>query len=137
MRDFRTLEIWKQSRQLAVEVYGLTRSFPKEEVFGLTSQLQRAVVSVGANIAEGCGRNSNADFQRFLTIALGSLNEAEYLLILSNDLHYCDDEKYRKLMRDIDKLKPMMMAFISKLREFVAEQKLAKGKGKKPNAHSL
>lgn len=137
MRDFRTLEIWKQSRQLAVEVYSLTRSFPKEEVFGLTSQLQRAVVSVGANIAEGCGRNSNADFQRFLTIALGSLNEAEYLLILSNDLHYCDDEKYRKLMRDIDKLKPMMMAFISKLREFVAEQKLAKGKGKKPNAHSL
>ena len=137
MRDFRTLEIWKQSRQLAVEVYSLTRSFPKEEIFGLTSQLQRAVVSVGANIAEGCGRNSNADFQRFLTIALGSLNEAEYLLILLNDLHYCDDEKYRKLMRDIDKLKPMMMAFISKLREFVAEQKLAKGKGKKPNAHSL
>lgn len=137
MRDFRTLEIWKQSRQLAVEVYSLTRSFPKEEIFGLTSQLQRAVVSVGANIAEGCGRNSNADFQRFLTIGLGSLNEAEYLLILSNDLHYCDDEKYRKLMRDIDKLKPMMMAFISKLREFVAEQKLAKGKGKKPNAHSL
>jgi four helix bundle protein len=90
MKDFRTLTVWRRSHELTVSICTLTKSFPKEELFGLTSQMRRASSSVAANIAEGCGRNSNADFQRFLQIAFGSLNEVDYHLRLSRDLNLID-----------------------------------------------
>jgi four helix bundle protein len=86
MGDFRKLDAWKHAHQVTCEVYRATRRFPRDEQFGLVSQLRRAGVSVGANIAEGCGRNNNGDFSRSLSVASGSANELLYLLILSNDL---------------------------------------------------
>ena len=73
--NFRELEIWKESKDLSVRVYKITRDFPKQEVYGITSQICRASVSIPSNIAEGAGRNSNKDFSRFINIALGSAFE--------------------------------------------------------------
>ena len=78
MRDFHKLMIWQRSHSLTLEIYKITKTFPKEEVFGLTSQIQRAVSSIPTNIAEGCGRNSNKEFAHFLQIAIGSATELEY-----------------------------------------------------------
>ncbi len=77
MRDFRKLQVWQKSHQLALDIYRLTIDFPKSEQFGLTRQMRRAAVSIPANIAEGCGRETEREFQRFLHIAAGSANELE------------------------------------------------------------
>lgn len=117
MRNFKDLEIWNLSRKLAVEVYQITRSFPKEELFGITSQIRRAVVSVGANITEGCGRKTNTELIRFVTIGLGSLYEVEYLLILSKDLAYIDKSQLDEVCSNILTLKIKMSSFMKKLKE--------------------
>jgi four helix bundle protein len=77
VRDFRKLQVWQKSHQLALDIYRLTIDFPKSEQFGLTRQMRRAAVSIPANIAEGCGRETEREFQRFLHIAAGSANELE------------------------------------------------------------
>ena len=87
MRDFKKYDIWKLSHQLTLDVYLVSKSFPKEEIYGIVSQIRRASTSIPTNISEGCGRDSDAEFNRFLTIALGSAFEVEYLLILSKDLN--------------------------------------------------
>ena len=94
MKDFRTLTVWQRSHELTLDVYGHTRAFPKEELFGLTSQIRRACASIPANIAEGCGRGSDGDFQRFLQIAFGSANELDYHLLLAHDLNLIGDQNY-------------------------------------------
>jgi four helix bundle protein len=88
MQDFRQLKVWEKAHHLALEVYKATSTFPKEEIYGLTSQLRRASGSIPTNIAEGCGRNTDADFARFLQIAMGSASETEYQLILAYDLEF-------------------------------------------------
>ncbi|BDX36759.1 hypothetical protein CYCD_01140 [Tenuifilaceae bacterium CYCD] len=85
------LEAWKEAVELTVEVYELTKSFPKEEIYGLTSQLRRAVVSVPSNIAEGCARNSSGETIHFLYIAIGSLAEVETQILISNRIGYISD----------------------------------------------
>ena len=85
MRDFRELKVWEKSHQLALEVYSATTKFPKEELYGLTSQVRRSAVSIPANISEGCGRDSPAELLRFCRIAMGSASELEYELLLAHD----------------------------------------------------
>jgi four helix bundle protein len=87
MKDFRQLKVWEKAHQLALEVYNATKGFPKEELYGLTSQIRRSSMSIPTNIAEGCGRNTDADFARFLQMAMGSASETEYQLILARDFH--------------------------------------------------
>lgn len=94
MQDYRKMAVWEQAHQLVLEVYGISSGFPKEELFSLTMQLRRAVMSVAANIAEGCGRNTRSDFANFLNISLGSANETSYFLLLAKDLNYLSEEKY-------------------------------------------
>lgn len=104
MRDFRKLEVWSLGKQFAVACYQFTSTFPKEEVYGLTSQIRRAAVSIPANIAEGSGRETDAEFLRFLRIALGSLNEVETLLMIAADLNIApepDREEIDDLSRDL------------------------------------
>ena len=92
MHRFRQLSSWQKSRTFVKDIYDLTKSFPKEEIYGLTSQLRRASVSIPTNIAEGAGRKTNPQFSHFLNFALGSAIEVENLLILSNDLKFISDE---------------------------------------------
>ncbi|MGO8931012.1 MAG: four helix bundle protein, partial [Limisphaerales bacterium] len=97
MRDYTKIEAWKLADDLTVLIYEITRSFPKEELYGLTSQLRRAVASVPANIAEGSARGTNKDYLHFLYIARASLTEAHYFVHLSKRLGYVGDEKHAEL----------------------------------------
>jgi len=95
MQDFRNLKVWGKGHELTLLVYRLSKSFPKEELFCLTQQLRRSSSSIPTNIAEGCGRGSNADFARFLWIANGSAKEVDYQLILARDLGYLNESDYQ------------------------------------------
>ena len=116
MRDFHNLGIWKRSHQLTLDVYQVTKSFPNEELFGLTSQLRRAVSSIPTNIAEGCGRSTNKDFAHFLQIAIGSASEVEYELLLANSLNYINDTDYQKLSDETIAVRKMIIKYRSELR---------------------
>ncbi len=94
MKDFRDLKVWQRAHQITLTIYRCTRDFPREETYGMVSQLRRCSASVAANIAEGCGRSGNPEFGRFLTMAMGSASEMEYFLLLARDLHYLPREKY-------------------------------------------
>jgi four helix bundle protein len=97
-------------------IYNQTKSFPKEELFGLTSQIRRACSSIPANIAEGCGKTSNADFSRYLQIAFGSANELEYHLLLTRDLEILDKKNHIILEDKLIEIKKMLASLINKIR---------------------
>jgi len=88
MQDYQKLKVWERSHHLVLNVYDISKVFPKEEIYGMTSQLRRATFSIPANIAEGCGKKGKTEFAHFLNIALGSANETEYFLLLAKDLKY-------------------------------------------------
>jgi four helix bundle protein len=108
--------VWQKSHALAITVYRATSGFPKDEQFGLTSQMRRASVSVAANIAEGCGRGSEAELARFLQIAMGSSSELEYHVVLANDLCFLDSADYASLVKNVQEVKKMLASFILKLK---------------------
>ncbi len=112
MRDFRELLVWQKAHALTLTVYRATQSFPRHELYSLTNQIRRAAVSVGANIAEGAGKNSRAEFGRFLQIALGSASELEYHLLLSRDLGYLISEVYEQLSEQAVETKKMLSGFM-------------------------
>ena len=115
MKDFRNLEVWRKSHQTVLGVYKSTQSFPKEELFGLTSQIRRAGVSIPSNIAEGCGRGSDAELGRFSQIAMGSSSELEYQLLLAKDLNYLNENTYSDLSNKVIEVKKMLASLIKKL----------------------
>jgi four helix bundle protein len=115
LRNFRELKVWEKSHQLALEVYKSTAVFPKEELYGLTSQIRRACVSIPANIAEGCGRGGEAEMARFFRIAMGSASELEYHLLLARDLNFLTISRYEPLANDVTQVKRMLTSFIQKL----------------------
>lgn len=117
LKSFRELDAWKKADPLSLEVYSETRSFPREERFGLTSQLRRAVASVGANLTEGFGRRSTKDFVRYLEIAGGSLEETRHFLILSRDLGYLNGAQYPHLDAACDEVGRLLGGLMSSLRE--------------------
>ena len=106
----------EKSHHFTVKVYKETQTFPTTETYGLTSQIRRASYSIPSNIAEGCGKLTSADFVRFLQIALGSSNEAEYFLILSKDLSYITEEQFSSMEKDINEIKAMLISLIQKVR---------------------
>ncbi|RKU31187.1 diversity-generating retroelement protein bAvd family protein [Candidatus Poribacteria bacterium] len=109
MQDFKGLQVWEKSHDLTLKIYGLTFQFPREEIYGLTSQIRRACASIPTNIAEGCGRESSADFARFLQIAMGSASETEYLILLAHDLKYLTIDQYDELIDTIIRIKKMLI----------------------------
>jgi four helix bundle protein len=115
MKDFRNLKVWQNAHLLTLEIYRITRAFPREELYGLSSQMRRCCVSVGANIAEGCGKKGNAEFQRFLQIASGSASELDYQLLLARDLGYVPEEKYRCVSESLVMLRRMLSALLIKV----------------------
>lgn len=115
MRDFKKFEVWQISHQLTLKVYKISRNFPKEEVFGLTSQIRRSFASIGYNISEGSGRNSDKEFANFINIALGSSNEAENQLILAKDLGYIEVELFEILDAELILLKKKLVSLWNRL----------------------
>jgi four helix bundle protein len=116
MKDFKKQKVWQKSHQLTLDVYKITKSFPRSEEYGLTSQIRRSCASIPANIAEGCGRNSEADFSRFLQMAMGSATELEYHLLLSHDLGILKDGDFKSLSEGTIEIKQMLTSFIKKLK---------------------
>ena len=115
MKDFRDLDVWRKAHSATLAVYRATADFPKEELYGLTSQMRRCCASVPANIAEGCGRRGNGEFHRFLTIAMGSASELEYHLLLSHDLGFLVVEKFDALTSQIQEIKKMLASLIRRV----------------------
>jgi four helix bundle protein len=115
VRNFRELKVWEKAHRVTLEVYRVTKMFPKDELFGLTSQARRAAVSVAANIAEGCCRSTAADFARFLQMSMGSASELDYHLLLSRDLGYLKPLDYEPLAQSVSEVKRMLTSFIQKL----------------------
>lgn len=115
MRDFKKYDIWLLSHSFTLEIYKLTNSFPKEEIYGLTSQIRRSCSSIPTNIAEGCGRNSDKEFNQFLNIALGSACETEYLIILAKDLNYFSIETFNEFEKQINIIKSKIYNLKEKL----------------------
>jgi len=115
VKDFHELKVWQKAHQLTLAVYQITASFPREERFGLTSQLRRCSASVAANLAEGCGRNGDAEFARFCSIAMGSASELEYHLLLARDLKLIKPKDHTELSQGATELKRMLTALLQKL----------------------
>jgi four helix bundle protein len=115
MRDFQQLEIWQKSHQLTLRIYSITQTFPKDEVYGLVSQMRRSSSSTPTNIAEGCGRNSPVELNRFLVIAAGSLSELQYQCILSKDLKFLSESIFKELSDEIIQIRKMIYSYSAKL----------------------
>lgn len=115
MKDFRQLNVWQKAHRVALGIYKLTRGYPKDELYGLTSQMRRASVSLAANIAEGCAQRTDAAFCRYLVVALGSGAELEYHLLLSRDLGLAADIDFESLQSDLTEVKKMLNSFFQKL----------------------
>lgn len=116
MKDFRTLKVWEKAHTLTLAIYKATEKFPKQELYALINQIQRAAVSVPTNIAEGCGKDSDAELKRYFVIAMGSASELEYLLLLARDLKYLPEDSHQILNSDLTEVRRMLNAFIQKLK---------------------
>jgi four helix bundle protein len=112
MRDYKNIKAYQLAEELVVQVYKITKIFPKEEIYGLTSQLRRAAVSVPTNIAEGASRNHKRDYLQFLYISRGSLAEVECLLLLGYKLGYLDEQKHRQIERQRDEIAKTLFGLI-------------------------
>ncbi|HEY2361602.1 MAG TPA: four helix bundle protein [Candidatus Angelobacter sp.] len=117
MKDFKELKAWHKAYDLSLVIYEASRSFPREEMYGLTSQLRRAVVSIGANIAEGCGRRSNGELVRFLQIARGSASEVEHHLLLARDLKFLQAVTHQDIEKRLQEVQRMLTSLVSSIQE--------------------
>jgi four helix bundle protein len=115
VKDFRDLKVWEKAHHLTLDVYKATARFPREELYGMISQIRRCSASIAANIAEGCGRKGNAEFHRFLQIAAGSASELDYHFLLARDLSFLSDAEYQKLWRNLLDVRRMLTSLIPKV----------------------
>ena len=116
MQSFRQLRVWQKAHELTLEVYRATARFPREETYALTSQIKRAAASIGANIAEGCGRGSDADFSRFLLMAMGSASELENHLQLARDLDFLSEADFKRLNDATTEIKRMLASLLKTIK---------------------
>ena len=123
MRNFKDLRVWQKAHDLTLAVYESTRGFPKEELFGLTSQARRSCVSIEANLAEGCGRNTQAELARFVHIASGSAVELEYHILLAHDLGFIDQPVFKELDAGVNEIKKMLAGFAKTIQSNTANLK--------------
>tara|TARA_R110002124_G_scaffold287287_1_gene472283 strand:- start:5485 stop:5835 length:351 start_codon:yes stop_codon:yes gene_type:complete len=114
MHNYKNLEVWKRSVDLATKVYSLTKHFPSEEKFGLVSQTRRCSVSVSSNIAEGAGRGSDKEFKLFLNYALGSCFELETQLLISQNLGLVEEEHHNSILSELTEIQKMIYSLIKK-----------------------
>lgn len=115
MHNFKELRIWKQAMDIARLSYSITKEFPREEIFGLTSQMKRSAVSIPSNIAEGCGRGTNPQLIHFLDISLGSSSELETQIILAKDFDFCSKEKFEDWISQVNSFQRQTRTFRERL----------------------
>jgi four helix bundle protein len=115
MEDFKDLKVWTKAHQLTLAIYHCIRRFPRDEIYGLTSQIRRASASIGANIAEGCGRRSDPEMKRFIQISRGSASELEYHLLLARDLQLLTVEEFKDLEAKTLEIQRMLAALTQRL----------------------
>ena len=116
MQSFRNLKVWERAHALTLDIYQSSQAFPREEIYGLTSQMRRASASIGANIAEGACRKGDIDFARFLQMAVGSASELEYHLLLAHDLKLLQTSDFERLTGQAVEVKRMLASLMKKLR---------------------
>ena len=116
MQSLKNLKVWEKAHVLTLDVYQASKLFPREEIYGLTSQMRRAAASIGANIAEGSCRRGDVDFARFLQMAAGSASELEYHLLLARDLHLLHTADYERLSGLAVEVKRMLASLMQRLR---------------------
>jgi len=124
LRNYRDLEVWDKAHKLTLQLYQRSRSFPKEEFYGLTSQLRRSAMSMGANLAEGCGRQTTPELARFVRIAMGSASELDYHLLLAHDFGYLQSDEHKGLSHELTRIRKMLASLLTTL-ESGAKQKAA------------
>ncbi len=115
MKDFHDLHVWERAHAFTLAIYAATAKFPRTELYGLTSQIRRCAVSIGANIAEGCGKIGNNEFHRFLQIATGSASELDYELLLARDLCYLPQHDYSKIADELSQIRRMLSSLLRKV----------------------
>jgi four helix bundle protein len=116
MQSFKNLKVWEKAHMLTLDVYRSTKCFPREELYGLTSQMRRSSASIGANIAEGVCRKGDLEFGRFLRIAMGSASELEYHLLLAHDLALLNTQDYQRIYGEAVEVKRMLASLMQKLK---------------------
>lgn len=126
MKDYKHLDVWMKAHKLALSVYQSSCNFPKSEIYGLTSQMRRAAVSISANIAEGCGRKSDTELARFLQIARGSASELDYHFLLACDLRYLPQPEYEQLESKLREVQRMLTSLFQCVKRDSAKGKLLK-----------
>jgi four helix bundle protein len=128
MRNYRDLQVWKKAHDLTLELYRVSQRFPREEIYGITGQLRRATVSIGANLAEGCGRRTSTELARFVRIALGSASELDYHLLLSRDLGFMSSDDFTSSTAKLTEVRKMLTSFLQSVEEQIETQSRAAGK---------
>jgi four helix bundle protein len=125
VKDFKDLRVWEKAHAMTIGVYKATKEFPREELFGITSQMRRAASSIGANIAEGTGRRSDGELTRYLHIARGSAAELEYHLLLARDLDLLSTAKFDLMRRQVDEVQRMLTSLIQQVQPVVRAKNVA------------
>ena len=117
MRNYQDLQVWAKAHSLMLDLYKLSRAFPREEIYGVTSQLRRAAMSVGANLAEGCGRRTSAELARFVRLAMGSASELDYHLLICRDLEFLKVEDFQRSTKRLTEVRKMLFSFLTSIEE--------------------
>jgi four helix bundle protein len=128
MRNYRDLQVWSKAHNLTLELYRVSRGFPREEIYGITSQLRRAAVSIGANLAEGCGRRTSNELARFVRIAMGSASELDYHLLLCRGLGLMSSDDFSSSTAKLTEVRKMLTSFLNSVEEQIETQSRAAGK---------
>lgn len=116
MRNYRDLIVWRRAHNLTVQLYQTTARFPKSETYSLTSQIRRAAASIGANLAEGCGRWTDGELNRFTLIAMGSASELDYHLFLASELKLISADEYKNLGKELTEIRRMLTSLKVRLK---------------------
>lgn len=127
MRNYRELQVWSKAHSLTLDLYRISRSFPRDEIYGITSQMRRAAVSVGANLAEGCGRRTSTELARFLRVAIGPASELDYHLLLCRDRGSLKNDDFEHAATGLTEVRKMLSSFLSTVEKQIETQSNAAG----------
>jgi four helix bundle protein len=122
MRNYRDLQVWSKAHSLTLDLYRVSRGFPREEVYGVTGQLRRASASIGANLAEGCGRRTSNELARFVRIAMGSASELDYHLLLCRDLGFMEGNDFERASAQLTEVRKMLTSFLGSVEAQIEQE---------------